>query len=255
MSTTLSRAVIELSRTTGPARRATAPYLLHQSVADLFGDRDERGYLFRVLRERPATRQRPATYVVLVLSAAEPLPLTELRDWPHRRTVALESKPFEPHLRAGQLLDFEIRLNATRVVTEETAGPADKTKKRRDLWEAVWEQDDQTPLSPHDVYGGYLAGRLAGAAEVLEARVTERGEVRARPASVTAKGEHSAVFVATNLIGTLLVEQPEALIATIAAGIGRGKAFGCGLLCLSRPGTVLPRRGSSLAAEPTAVSP
>lgn len=217
-------------------RRTTIPYLIHQAVADLFGDRDDRGYLFRVLGEW----QDGAN--VLVLSAGAPLATERVAGPEHRRAVHVESREFAPALAPGDLLDFEIRLNATQVVTDTATG----RKVRTDVWEATWRADPDTPCTPHEVYGAYLRRKLSDGAAVLEARVVERGEVRAR------RGDRPRpiLFVATNVVGTLRVEDPERLVAQVAAGVGRAKAFGCGLLCLSRPGTVLRRRGAAGGLEP-----
>lgn len=225
---TISRATLAVHRGGGDAeRRSTAPYLVHQAVADLFGDRTNRGYLYRVTGEYPGGAD------VLILSDTAPLPVDRLSSPAHRRAERVESKPFAPDTSPGQLLDYEIRVNATRVVTR-----ADGKKQRTDAWEAVWQVDKDTPQTPHEVYGDYLTRKLEGAASVLSARVIERGEVQAR------RGDRrdTARFVATNLIGTLRVEDPETLGRILVGGIGRAKAFGCGLLCLSRPGTVLARR-------------
>ena len=230
---TISRASIVVRRGGGEAeRRTTAPYLIHQAVADLFGDRPDRGYLYRVTEERAGGAD------VLILSGNPPLAVNCLASPSHRRAERVESKPFAPQLSPGQWLDYEIRINATQVVTR-----PDGRKQRTDVWEAVWQADRNTPRTPHEVYGEYLTRKLAGAAAVRSARVTERGEVRAR------RGDRrdAARFVATNLIGTLNVEDPEAFRVVLAAGIGRAKAFGCGLLCLSRPGTVLARRHAAIA--------
>jgi CRISPR system Cascade subunit CasE len=222
-------------------RRSTAAYFIHQAVADLFGKRPDRGYLYRVTAER----EEQGKYEVLILSEDEPLPLGELPSPSHRRAEWIKSKPFVPQLVSGQLLDFEIRINATRVVTQ-----PDGKKQRKDIWEAVWQPDKETPHTPHHVYGEYLARKLVGAAELLPqqghpgegepslARVTERGEVRAR------RGDRAdaARFVATNLIGTLHVQDPTRFLEIVATGVGRAKGFGCGFLCISRPGTVLARR-------------
>jgi CRISPR system Cascade subunit CasE len=222
---TLSCIVLRLK----PARGWTAEYVTHQLVADLFGDREDRGYLYRVSRERPGGVE------ALVLSDGAPLPAERLpvRDW--GAALDVQSKPFAPELEAGQPLDFEIRVNATRVVTD----PASGKKHRTDAWEAVWRADrENSGNTPHEVYADYLRRKLAGAAEVEAARVTERQEVRAR------RGDRAEAvrFVATNVIGTLRVSDPVRFLEVVAGGIGREKAFGCGLLCLSAPGTVLARR-------------
>ncbi|CAN5750249.1 type I-E CRISPR-associated protein Cas6/Cse3/CasE [soil metagenome] len=247
---TLSRALLRLR----PARGWTAEYITHQLVADLFGDRDDRCYLYRT------TRERPGGVEVLVLSGAEPLPPHQLpvRDW--GAALNVQSKPFAPALSAGQLLDFEIRVNATRVVTGPDRKPNGELKKRRhDVWELVWQADKENfEHTPHRTYSEWLAGQLEGAAELVSpggvrgevdgeplARVTERGEVRAR------RGDRREAirFVAANLIGTLRVLDPDRFLELVTRGIGREKAFGCGLLCLSRPGTVLPRAYPDAAKE------
>jgi CRISPR system Cascade subunit CasE len=238
MSVVISQARLALGRA-GPARRSSSEYLTHQAVADLFGDRPDRGYLFRPLAEWPGGAD------VLVLSRGSPLAPERLPQRPHGRAVRVQSKAYAPELRVGQLLDFELRINATRVVTDPETGK----KYRTDVWEAVWRADRGTAVTPHSVYGEYLARKLSGAAELVHAdgvidcdssgvRVTERGEVRAR------RGDRPEAirFVFANLIGTLRVLDPSRLLETIASGIGREKAFGCGLLCISRPGTVLARR-------------
>jgi CRISPR system Cascade subunit CasE len=247
---TLSRALLRLK----PARDWTAEYLTHQLVADLFGDREGRGYLYRV------TRERPGGVEVLVLSDEPPLPAERLpvRDW--GAVLDAQSKPFTPALAAGQLLDFEIRVNATRVVTGPDRKPDGKLKKRRhDVWELVWQADKENfENTPHRTYSEWLAGQFNGAAELVPqggidrpdngeslARLTERGEVRAR------RGDRREAirFVAANLIGTLRVLDPERFLKLVAQGIGREKAFGCGLLCLSRPGTLLARAYPGAAKE------
>jgi CRISPR system Cascade subunit CasE len=226
----LSRALLRVK----PARGWTPEYITHQLVADLFGQREDRGYLYRVIRERPGGVE------ALVLSAASPLPVERIpvRDW--GSTLDLQSKEFTPPLEAGQQVDFEVRVNATQVVTD-TAGK----KRRTDLWEAVWKADKQTPLTPHEVYGEYLRRKLEAVAEVASSRITERGEMRARGGD----RREAIRFVAVNLIGTLRVIEPRGFLELVTAGIGREKAFGCGLLCLSAPGTVLPRRHPEAAGE------
>ena len=217
----LSDGRIEIERAPGRAGYSF-DYRIHQAVADWFGDRDDRGYLYRVVESAPPLAR------VLVLSSEEPA--ARERAWV--RTLDLRSRPYDISLSSGQTVDFEIRLNATRVVT---AG--DGAKSRRDVWDAVFEADRADPRSPDDIYYAYLSRKLEGAAQVLAARVTERGLMQPRRA-----GDRPMTMVVTNVIGTLGVQDPAALIGRLAAGIGRGKAFGCGLLCLSRPGTVLARR-------------
>jgi CRISPR system Cascade subunit CasE len=230
----LSRAWLQIRRGgNGSERRSTAPYFVHQAVADLFGDREDRGYLYRVTAERPGERQ------VLILSDTEPRAPSEVQSPEHRCVTSIESRAFAPDLSPDQLLDYEIRVNATRVRRGPELDRRGRPRQHRhDVWELVWQEDRDTPRTPHEIYGDWLGRQIEGAAELLDARVTERGEVQARRGS----RDFGARFVAANLIGNLRVLDPERLLAMMTCGIGREKAFGCGLLCLSAPGTVLARR-------------
>lgn len=203
-----------------PVRGYTEPYVVHQLVAELFGEQDARPYVYRVLDGEPAGR-------VLVLSSVAPS--AEPVDRVFGTVSRVESKPFAPDLRSGQRLDYEIRVNATRSVN----------RRRTDLWDAIRESDPNTEITPHRAYGDFLARTLDAAARVVDARVTERSAVRPR------RGDQPGapmMFIATNVVGSLEVRQPDELLTRMASGLGRAKAFGCGLLCLSRPGTLLLRR-------------
>ncbi len=220
-----SLTINRVSLVTRAVRGFTEPYLVHQLVADLFPDMKERPYLYRVARVAPGGAH------LLVLSRIPPRPLSEIPERAYGRANRIESKPFQPRLRAGSPIDFEIRLNATTSVDG----------RRTDVWDAVFRADRDDSRSPHDVYRDYLVRRLGHCAEILEVRVTERQVLRPRRGDAAERG---LFFVASNLIGTLTVRDPGDLVSTIGEGVGRARAFGCGLLCLSRPGTILLRRQS-----------
>ncbi|MCC7494926.1 MAG: type I-E CRISPR-associated protein Cas6/Cse3/CasE [Fimbriimonadaceae bacterium] len=238
----ISRVTVEVRHEPGRGDQATLEYRLHQSVADLFGEQPsrtageegERQYLWRALRSLRTQ------HVILVLSRLAPLPLAEVPTWPTRRTWRIETKPYNPALPAGRELDYEVRLNATRIDHSSRAGRG----KRVDVWEAIWGADHETPLSPAAVYGDYLQRKLAGAAEVLTTAVTARGEVGVRRPR---GGDDAMRFVAVDLCGRLCVTDGAKLLDLLSAGIGRQKSFGCGLICLSRPGTLLPNREPAAA--------
>lgn len=221
----LSRATLRME----VQRGYNEPYIVHQLVADLFGDRDDRGYLYRVVSRAP----REAA--VLVLSPTEP-ELGPDREW--GCTTDLESRPYDADLTADQLVDYEIRINATRVVTQDSG-----RKKRIDVWDAVFAEDPETEETPHGVYREYLARKMEDRAHVLDCRVVERGMTK-----VARQGRRPIPFVATNLVGTLRISDPAKLLTGMGQGFGRSKAFGCGLLCLSRPGSILPRRYPGLSS-------
>lgn len=222
-----SRATLVLAGNgTRPERGATRPYVIHQLVGDLFGDYEKRPFLYRI--EGSEGTSQP----VLILSHRPPEPVAKVpgRNFGTVRTV--QTKPFDLDLPPNTCLDFEIRINATRDL--KTNGGT----RRTDVWEAVWKRDKGTEQSPDVVYGEYLARKLEAAAEVVSCHVVERGFVRARKNLKRAP----ITFVSTNLIGMLRVDDAQELRQIVAQGIGRSKSFGCGLLCLSRPASVLPRR-------------
>ncbi len=225
-----SRATLVFTKEASTAARgATRSYLVHQAVCGLFGDFHERPYLYR------SDAKGHATETVLVLSTAAPR-LGSTHSVPIAVELeALETKRFPDALPQDARFDFELRANATKDVP----GPQGTRSKRVDVWDATWRDDPQTADDPHGVYRSYLQRRLEGVAHIDRVRVTERGQVKVRRTL-----QHGApiVFVATNLIGTLTIQDPERLRERIARGIGRSRSLGCGLLCLSRPGTVLARR-------------
>lgn len=214
------------------ARGATRSYLVHQAVCGLFGSFDERPYLYR------SDECRDNVETVLVLSTEDPRRVSRPSGHLWFELEALETKRFPDALPQGARFDFELRLNATK----DLPGRPGTRSKRVDVWEAVWRDNRETPVEPHDVYRSYLQRRLEGIAHIESARVTERGLVKVRR-SLQAKAP--ITFVATNMIGTLTVLDPVQLRERIASGIGRSRSLGCGLLCLSRPGTVLARRHAS----------
>lgn len=214
-------------------RGATAPYVVHQVVSDMFGQFNDRPFLYRT--DNASGNRRD----MLILSRREPERGDPSRGRTYGTVRKLRTKPFQLDVPEGTRLDFEIRLNATTDLARES-----KRSKRMDVWEAVWQRDKQTRCTPDEIYTAYLARKLCEVALVDCARVTARGLERVRR-----KLSHSSAitYVAVNLIGTLTVLDAVQLREVMARGIGRSKGFGCGLLCLSRPGSVLPRRFPEIA--------
>ena len=217
-----SRALFAVHRPNGPRRTATRDYLVHQLVADLFPDRDERGYLYRVVHDSPGKVQ------TLILSTVPPLSQEDrpVRDW--GSTISMESKHYAPQLATGQIVDYEVRINATISVDG----------RRTDVWDAVFAANRNDPRSPEEAYAAYLTGRLGGAARIRATHLTERGFTSMRRG---VRSERAVTFVSANLAGSLEVLDGKQLVDVITRGVGRAKAFGHGLMCLSSPGTVLPR--------------
>ena len=225
-----SKAVLRVTKPTGDERGATKEYLVHQLVADLFSDQPGRGYLYRLTRDRPGGAE------VLVLSSEAPREAVDrpVRNW--GRTLSVVSKPYAPSLSAGQVVDYEIRINATTSVGG----------KRKDVWDAVFGANRDDPRSSADVYQAFLGRRLGDAAEMMATHLTERRFVNIR----RRLGKQRAItFVSANLIGALRINDPDHFLQIVADGVGRAKSFGHGLVCISRPGSILVRSHAHASTE------
>ncbi|MDX2193336.1 MAG: type I-E CRISPR-associated protein Cas6/Cse3/CasE [Gemmatimonadales bacterium] len=198
-----------------PGERTSAEYLRHQAVASLFLGQDEARPLYRVLEESGGAS------TLLVLSSVPPRRTSEIA--PGRWVGEVVTKRFAPPLKPGQGVDFDLVVNAASVVTD-GAG----RKRRVDVWDVVFASKDHEDVDRADVYAAWLSRQLNGAAELVSGQVAERGLMRVRRPG----REAPMVFVRTRIIGALTVRQPAELTALLVRGIGRARAFGCGLMCL-----------------------
>lgn len=136
----------------------------------------------------------------------------------------MRGKPLPEAVGAGRRIGFEIRLSPTTradgreqdawVTRMKQAAPADGELLERPV------------LSREEAYGAWFARRLAGAADLEVVRMTAFCQ-----ASMLRSGQR---FTAPEVVlqGTLRVTDPAAFRALHEGGIGRGKAYGFGLLLL-----------------------
>lgn len=139
-----------------------------------------------------------------------------------------EVSEFAPDLAPGDRLAFVLRTNATRTVTE-----ADGKKRHRDV---VMEALAPVPKAARaearmalaqGAGAAWLAGQGARAGfRVLGADVTAYRVVEPR--------QRGPRFGVLDLEGLIEVTDPAALVAKLAQGFGRAKAFGCGLMLIRR---------------------
>ena len=124
----------------------------------------------------------------------------------------VESKPWRPALVAGQRLGFSLRCNATVSRSAEAGSRGARHGVAYDALQRLPREERARRRAEvtHDAATGWLSRQLDGAATV-ETLIVEA----ARRISVRV------------VDGALLV-------ARIARGFGRGRAFGCGLLLLRR---------------------
>ena len=153
----------------------------------------------------------------------------------------IETKPFEPMLSPGDRLAFDLRLNAT---VDRKIGANDKGKairKRCDVAMDLLRDEEKRhgasfnrserrlPIAEKAVYD-WLEQRAGEYGFCIDTLKLEgyRAEKFARR-----KGKFGTLGI-FDLKGTLTVSEPDAFIARLRAGFGRGKAFGCGLMLVRR---------------------
>ena len=217
-------------------------YQLHQLLWRLFPERNQkvpRDFLFR----RDESKGFPIFYL---LSPTEPIALAGV--------LAVESKPFNPQLKAGDKLRFTLRANPIEQVTKERA-LEEQELLRIDRQKKGLREKEIIPMKRvrHDVvmhlkntlteaesteYSQAELEQQAGAAW-LEKKAGSNGF---NILSVTAEGYQQHHFkkrgikISTlDFNGVLEVTEPELFIQkALYKGIGPAKAFGCGLLSLAR---------------------
>ena len=190
----------------------------HRLVWSLFGDHRDRRRDFLWREERPGH--------FLTLSSRQP--------HDEARLFEVECRPFEPVLAPGDRLRFSLRANP--VVSR--PGGAGQRGKRHDV---VMDVLRHVPSGP-----ARAAARPDAILSAGHAWLRRQGEAHGfRPADGVAvdgydrrriprDGARDAVFGVLDLEGVLTVEDPALFLSALAAGFGRARAFGCGLMLIRR---------------------
>lgn len=202
----------------------------HQLLWKLFPNQDGRPFLFRQELEKDAPSvQRPRGLPMFyVLSEVEPQPTTDVME--------CETKPFIPRLQRGQQLAFRLRANPTIAKQEEGR----KNSRHHDvLMDAKWSAKNQGRQEATTIQA-----RMDEAAKQWlqdEQRATRYGyRLQAEP-QVSGYRQHTyrrkgreIRFSSVDYEGTLEVTDTERFHQTLAQGIGRSRAFGCGMWMIRR---------------------
>lgn len=215
-------------------------YQLHQLLWKLFpqdGEKKQRDFLFR----RDDSGHFPLFYL---LSLTEPTPLTGV--------LAVETKPYHPKLQTGDKLAFSLRANPVEQIKQERSESEqlahakqrkanklpEKTTKKRINHDVVMHLKKSLTDEEKLDYSQAELEQQAGE-KWLEERAQKNGF---RVLSVTAQGyqqhhfKNRQIKISTlDYDGVLEVTNPELFIEqALYKGIGRSKAFGCGLLMIKR---------------------
>nr|WP_298379535.1 type I-E CRISPR-associated protein Cas6/Cse3/CasE [uncultured Halomonas sp.] len=206
-------------------------YGSHQLLWKLFPEHEgPRPFLFRQEMESDQLEQGQAPKglpLYYLLSDREPIAVPGLLD--------AQSKPFAPRLGVGDRLAFRLRANPTIARREE----GKKSSKRSDVL-----MHAKSAFSPGQRTAPECIAAMDHAArEWLKSRAEGRGFALIGAPEVDAYRQHelhkatrrdAVQFSSVDYEGLLEVTDPGQLIETLAHGLGRAKAFGCGLM-LVRP--------------------
>lgn len=199
-------------------RDLVSPYEMHSTLHRAFPTADKNSFLWR--EERASSSPRP---VVLVQSLAQP-------DW---RAISVPdyfaqvlTKPYVllSLLAAGERLRFRLRANP--VVTTKLSD--DKTDKRRRRTAIQDESELRAWLRRQGAMRAGPQGAVGGfEPEIVE--VTGRDKIRTKQR----KAARDIVLFAVTFEGVLRVTDVGAFGNSIRMGLGKGKAFGLGMLSVA----------------------
>jgi len=238
-----------------PERKAADPEFLKPFQPEDFGEHVHRrrsadtGFLFRI---DPQPGGNP---VILVQSAIEP-------DWDyafHNADYLLAARPdvrtWNPEFQAGQQFRFRLMANATRKVGTLTAAQRRTDRDQvipepREDTSGPWRRDRRTrngtrvPV-PREQLPAWLARRgetggfrIVPDPEALDIQVNyyyvNRAGFVEEENSPRLRHTFIPMLFCVRYEGRLEVTDPDAFAATLAAGIGPARAFGCGLMIIAK---------------------
>ena len=178
----------------------------------------------------------------LILSARKP------RD--SRLFRALDSKPFTPMLSPGDRLAFALRANATKDRRPEqdemaVSGAGRRPLRNRRVDVVMDAMQEQGIAGGNTGPNSRAERRMAVAADAAQVWLSGQGtrcgfsidEMAVedyRVVKLKRQNGKEATFGVLDLTGLLTVLEPDAFTNALLAGIGRAKAYGCGLMLVRR---------------------
>ncbi len=201
-------------------------YLDHALIWRLFpGDGLERDFLFRRQREGNG----PLSYYVVSRRPPQEVP----------GTLAVQSKPYDPQLLAGQWLRFDLRANP--VVARKSGGGS---SRRHDVLMDAKRKTGRSEAGNEASLPNEASREAIDAAALqwLTTRAPEWGlSLREESVLTTGYTQHrlqhrgrQIAFSSLDYHGLAQVTDPGRLAPALTAGVGRARGFGCGLLLIRR---------------------
>lgn len=200
-------------------------YNVHQALWSLFADHPDRrrDFIYRKHDVHPL----PVFYAV-----SKRPPEEKTAKW------SVQSKPYDPELQRGDVLEFSLRVNPVRTIKD-----SDGRKKRVDVIMDEKYQQKKNNKNPDS-----LAERMRRAGlNWLDSRAEKlgfeysHGRLRIDGYCIQTfyrgkkNGKKDRIRFATlDFEGVCTVREPQAMLDTLFYGIGPAKAFGCGLMLVRR---------------------
>lgn len=201
-------------------------YREHKLIWNLFPEEKEanRDFLFRRLDAGALPR-------FYILSKRKPME--------HYDVWHIETKPFEPLITKGSRYSFNIRANP--VVTKKPYGNESKRRKRVDVFiEALKEYSEKSGKETDEKTNSEImtetgSSWLLGQSEKHGFHINPGEMIIERYKWMEGSKDRDGnkiQFGVMDFSGFLTVTEPDVFRTTLERGIGRAKAFGCGLLLI-----------------------
>lgn len=215
----LSRFEVNAARR-GARSLLASPQRMHSAVLSSFTADENGDAAHRTLWRIDTTG--PHTWLYLV-SAVEPdlTHLVEQAGWPEKVSRGWDTRSYDPFLDdldVGEEWNFRLVANPTRTVTD----PSGAKKNHPSITPAhqlAWLLDRAERL------GIEIPDSSAGESDIVVSAARSRS-FRHTPNSIT--------VLSVAFEGRLVVTDPARLRMALTSGIGRAKAYGCGLMTLAR---------------------
>jgi CRISPR system Cascade subunit CasE len=144
----------------------------------------------------------------------------------------LETKPFAPRLAAGQRLGFRLRANPTVFSHGKRHDVLMHAKKQLPDRENVGLDEKAKVMDEAAI--NWLCNAMRTASWGISIDVAPVILSQRQNQTIKTNSDQNISFTSVDYEGVLSVTDPERLITTIENGVGKARAFGCGLLLLRR---------------------
>lgn len=208
-----------LSRMTPSRPGVLHPQQAHKAVWRFFGegrDQQPRNFLFRI-------DDRGSLPRFMVLSTEPP---GDSQGW------HVETKPFRPQLKTGDLLHFETTVNPVVRCKRKRHDVVMHYKKNHPDWRQHLSRDELVTQACER----WFSTRSQDHGFALVPGHFQVAQFHLKRFQRYKKGEpsHRIHLAVAELSGLLTVTDPERFMNALGAGIGAGRAYGCGLLLVRR---------------------